>query len=606
MRFVSSQLLFLIWLLPLLGLLVAHGLRRRRRILTAYATDHALAAIAPESDRNRYAIKAALVVGAMLLGIFALSGPQYGFRWQEMHRRGVDLIIAIDCSRSMTATDIPPSRLERAKREIVDLLNMMTGDRVGLVAFAGTAFVQCPLTLDYQSFHLFLSTLSPDVLPVGGTDLSEAVKVALSAFGSETDSDKAVILITDGESTGADPMEAAEKAHKAGVRLFCIGVGKPEGAPIPQSGGFQKDPAGRIFMSRLDETILKKMATLTDGGYVRSVAGDMDLEVIYRDQIQGKMKAAELEGGRRKVWDNRYQWALLPALVLLIWEMLIPAYGRRRTSVILLLPAACLLLAGPRAEAGWINPPLHAGIAAYENGDYQAALKSFIDAQLKDPDRPEIDFNIGNAYYRLKDYASAARSFEQAARVGNPQLKQKALYNMGDALFRSGNLKEAVDRFQQALDLDPQDQAARKNLEFAQKALQKQKEPPSQQTSGEKESGSDKKDQSHKTSQGKDDESKDQRGETQDDPAKKPPEQSKRGSQPPEKEVQGKGGGKATQPPEPKGADPSSSADAGERTAGSLKEPSRTRSEQILNRLQDRPGRALMPAYGNRTVDKDW
>lgn len=603
MRFVSSQLLFLIWLLPLLGLVVAHGLRRRRRILSAYATAHALAAIAPESCRNRYAIKAALVVGAMLLGIFALSGPQYGFRWQEMHRRGVDLVIAIDCSKSMMAADIPPSRLERAKREIVDLLNMMTGDRVGLVAFAGTAFVQCPLTLDYQSFHLFLSNLSPDVLPVGGTDLSEAVKVALSAFGSEMNSDKAVILITDGESTGPDPMEAAEKAHKAGVRLFCIGVGKPEGAPIPQSGGFQKDPAGRIFMSRLDETTLKKMAALTDGSYVRSVAGDMDLELIYRDRIQGKMKAAELEGGRRKVWDNRYQWALLPAVVLLIWEMLIPAHGRRRTAVIFLLTAACLLI-GPRAEAGWINPSLHAGISAYENGDYQAALKSFIDAQLKDPDRPEIDFNIGNACYRLKDYASAARNFEQAARAGNPQLKQKALYNMGNALFRAGSLKEAVDRFQQAVDLDPEDQDARKNLEFARKALQAQKDSPNQTQSGKKEDGSDKKSQSQEPPGEKSDEKKEPQGESRDDPDKQLPKPSDSGAQAPEKEGQGNRADGKPRPPAPQVAEPSAK-DGGAKAAPSP-EPSRTRSEQILNRLQDRPGRALIPAYGNRTVDKDW
>ena len=606
MRLVNSELLFLIWLLPLLGLVVAHGLRRRRRILSAYATDHALASIAPEPRLSRYKIKAAMVIMAMLLGIFALSGPQYGFRWQEMHRRGVDLVIAIDCSRSMMAADIPPSRLERAKREIVDLLNMMTGDRVGLVAFAGTAFVQCPLTMDYQSFHLFLSALTPDLLPLGGTDLSQAVNVALSAFGPDTDSDKAVILITDGESTGADPLEAAEKARKAGVRLFCIGVGKPDGAPIPQSGGFKKDADGRIVMSRLDEETLKKMANLTDGGYVRSVAGDMDLEVIYGDQIQGKMKAAELEGGRRKVWENRYQWALLPALVLLVWEMLIPAHGRRRTTVVSLVFAVCLLAAGPRAEAGWLNPALHAGMDAYEKGEYQAALKAFIDAQLENPDRPEIEYNIGNAHYRLKDYEAAARSFEQAARDGDPQLKQKALYNMGNALFRSGDLKAAVDRFQKALELDPEDQAARKNLEFAQKALQEQKNQPPQPKPGEESNGSEKKEQSPGPAQGNPGKNGDQPGDTRDGPDKQPPPQTGQGSPSPGGESkQGRGAHGATLPPEPqKDAEPSATG-AG-KTGASPREPSRTRSEQILNRLQDRPGRALMPAYGERTVEKDW
>ena len=592
MRFVSSQLLFLIWTLPVLGLVALWGLRRRRRILSDYVHGHCREAVAPLPHQSRYGIKAAMVTGAMLLGIFALSGPQYGFKWEDIHRRGVDLVIALDCSRSMTATDIAPSRLERAKREIVDLLNMMTGDRVALVAFAGTAFVQCPLTLDYASFHLFLTSLSPETLPVGGTDLAGAVKTALSAFDSQADTDKAVILITDGEATGADPVGAAQKAQEAGVRLFCLGVGDSQGAPIPQKGGFQKDSAGNIVMSRLDETTLKKMADMTNGAYVRSVTGDMDLDLIYKDRIRKEMKAAELEGGRRKVWENRFQWALVPALVLLIWEMLIPAHSREKRGMLLaVVTASALLLGAPGAEAGWLNRPLHDGLEAYEAGDYPKALKSFIDAQLQDPDRPEIDFNIGNTHYRLGDYDAAAQSYQAAARSKDPAVREKALYNLGNSLYRAGQLKASVERYQKALELAPGDEDARKNLEFVQKALEKQPKPPPQ---GQKGQGKDK--------NGNKDQDEKRRG--RDGQGKKSQEGASRGEQGQSKAEKGQAPGqRQNNPPEPQAEAPPAPGADGKKDPGT---PSRARAEQILNRLQDQPGRALMPSYGKRSVEKDW
>ncbi|MEJ2653853.1 MAG: VWA domain-containing protein, partial [Acidihalobacter sp.] len=174
--------------------------------------------------------------------------------WQKIERRGVDIVIALDCSRSMLATDIQPDRLSRAKREIYDLLAMLEGDRVGLVAFSGTAFLQCPLTIDYQAFNLFLEVLTPDYLPVGGTDLAAALRTAQGAFDPKAASEKAVILITDGENTGPDdPLQAARDAQKAGIKLFCIGVGSNDGVPVPAAeGGFKKDAAGRIVMSHLD------------------------------------------------------------------------------------------------------------------------------------------------------------------------------------------------------------------------------------------------------------------------------------------------------------------------------------------------------------------
>ncbi len=261
--------------------------------------------------------------------VLALSGPQYGYKWQEIERKGIDIIVALDCSRSMLATDISPTRLDRAKREVYDLLTMLQGDRIGLVAFSGTAFLQCPLTLDYNAFHLFLKTLTPDFLPVGGTDIFGAVSVSIAGFEEKANSEKAVILITDGENTGDDdPMKAAEEAEKAGVKLFCIGVGSGDGVPVPdKEGGFKKDKSGNIVLSKMDEDTLKKMAIRTGGTYVRSVSGDMDLDAIYKDEIRGKMEASTLQSGRKQIWEDRYQWFLGFAIIALMIELFLPAYS---------------------------------------------------------------------------------------------------------------------------------------------------------------------------------------------------------------------------------------------------------------------------------------
>ncbi len=396
MRFASPYMLFFVWVAAGLLLLVFFGAARRKKILCRYAADTPgyERLTRTVSARRRY-LRGGLGAIAFVAVVFALSGPQYGYRWETVKQRGVDLVVALDCSRSMLAADIAPTRLERAKREIIDLLEMLSGDRIGLVAFAGEAFLQCPLTQDYSAFHVFLKTLSPDFLPVGGTNLAAAVKTAMSAFDPQSLSDKAVILITDGESTtGADPLEAARQAAGKDIALFCIGVGGEQGVPVPgEKGSFQKDAGGKIVLTSLDEKTLREMAGLTGGAYVRSVAGDMDLDAIYHQQVQKTMEKQTLESGRRRVWENRYQWFLALALLCLIAEMLLGA----RKPVVLVLAALCVLGGAETARAGNVYNDVQKGRIAYEKEDYEAALKHFIDAQLKAPENPQLYYNIGDA-----------------------------------------------------------------------------------------------------------------------------------------------------------------------------------------------------------------
>ncbi len=326
MKFLNINILFLIWVAPVLLLLFVYGQRRRLKILKNYISTASMSVLTPDVAHHRRWIKSGLMIFSVVFVVIAISGPQYGFHWQEIEQKGIDIFIALDCSKSMLAGDIKPDRLKRAKREVFDLLSMLKGDRAGLVAFAGEAFVQCPLTLDYQAFNIFMNALNPDYLPVGGTDIAGAINVAIEAFPEAEKTEKAIILITDGENTGGSVLDAAKEAAKKDVKIFCIGVGKTEGMPVPEKdGGFKKDKKGKIILTKLDEKTLIKIAEITGGGYVRSVAGDMDLENIYLRRIRGELEQSTLTSGKKKIWENRYQWPLGLAIILLIVFLLIPS-----------------------------------------------------------------------------------------------------------------------------------------------------------------------------------------------------------------------------------------------------------------------------------------
>jgi Ca-activated chloride channel family protein len=323
MKFGNLSYLFLLWIAPALVFFYMYVFLRRERILQLFCGD-ALPErlISPGRQKGNQRLKAVLVTAAVVLLIFALTRPRWGFHWEDIKRTGVDIIIAVDVSQSMRATDVEPSRLERAKREIYDLCSMLEGDRIGLIVFAGSAFTQCPLTLDYGAFRMFLDYVSPELVPSPGTALGPAIRKAVESFARHERKSKALILITDGEDHGSGPLEAAKEAKREGVKIFTIGIGKPEGAPIPigDGGGFLKDKQGNVVLSRLDEKTLQKIALETGGSYVRSVTGDMDLEKIYRSQIQGALEKKELRSTRTKRWEERFQWFVFGALALLLIE----------------------------------------------------------------------------------------------------------------------------------------------------------------------------------------------------------------------------------------------------------------------------------------------
>jgi len=335
MQFGNLNILVLLWLVPAIGLFYFWSFRRKDALLKAFCRDELLRRrLLRRVSRKRQAVKALLIVVAIVLALVALGRPRWGFRWEEVKRKGVELVVAIDVSKSMMARDVDPNRLERAKREVTDLVRMLQGDKVGLVAFAGSSFIQCPLTLDYGAFSMFLDALSTDLIPVPGTALAGALRTSLSAFDKGTNVSKAVILITDGEDHEGNVSEAAEEAKSQGVRIFTIGIGNSDGAPIPSaaSGGFIKDSHGAVVLSKLDEETLEKIALTTGGKYVHSETGDMDLKTIYLQGIHKEMEGREFSSTRTRKWKERFQWPLLAALLCLIAEALVRETGEKEDS----------------------------------------------------------------------------------------------------------------------------------------------------------------------------------------------------------------------------------------------------------------------------------
>ncbi|MEM6274028.1 MAG: VWA domain-containing protein [Myxococcota bacterium] len=316
----------LLWLV-LVPVLIASAVlteKRRETLMRRFAGSMA-SRLVFGLDRRRRRLRITLLALGLGAILVALSGLRVGYRWETTVRRGVDIMIALDISRSMDARDADStgklSRLARAKREIVDLLDRAQGDRIGLVVFAGTAVVRCPLTTDYRTVKLLLDGVTTGLLPIQGTDLGQALDTALDGFKRGPGKSQAVVLITDGEDHLDRVQVAGQRAKDAGVRVFGLGVGETEGAPVPgERGGFHTSRSGDVVVSRLDESSLEQIALLTDGHYLRSVTGELDLERIYTDGIRRDVEARSFSETREKNWFDRFQWLVALALVVLAVE----------------------------------------------------------------------------------------------------------------------------------------------------------------------------------------------------------------------------------------------------------------------------------------------
>jgi Ca-activated chloride channel family protein len=462
--------LHFLWLVPLVAVTFVVVYRKRRQALMRFAEPALLARLTPDQSRGKRIIKSVLCLLALGCMVVALAGPRWGSHYQEVTQKGVDIVIAMDVSPSMLVEDIKPDRLERAKREITDFLKVVQGDRVGLVAFSGAAYTQCPLTLDYGALMMFLNILHPDHFPVPGTDLAAAIEGAMAAFDSKSETDKVILLITDGEDNEKQGLEAARKAAAKGIKIFVFGMGDPSGGPVPAGkgrGGFKKDEKGELILSRLNETGLQEIASVTGGEYVRSMAGDLDLDVLYFDGIKQKTDASELKSGKIKIYEERFFIFAAAAFVLLLLEGLIGHVKRKMPQ---LLALAFLLI--PWSEGFCDEDP----DILYEKGRFAEAAKLYSERDMDNPRDIRYRYNRGCADYQASDFKGAMAAFASVyKRTEDPEMRFKALFNLGNAAFKQGDLASARVYFQQAILQKPENEAARYNLELTLRAIEKQK-----------------------------------------------------------------------------------------------------------------------------------
>ncbi|MFH1996926.1 MAG: VWA domain-containing protein [Candidatus Omnitrophota bacterium] len=301
--------------------------RRRRVLMERFAQREVLDAVTVGFSRRRKTVKASFLFIAVFLMVFSLLRPQWGFEWEEVKRRGLDILVAMDTSKSMLARDVRPNRLDRSRLAVKDMVRKLKGDRIGLIAFAGRAFLQCPLTQDYGGFLLALDDLDSSIIPRGGTSISAAIKEAIKVFEGPDKKYKVLVIITDGEDHEGDAVAIAEQANDRGIRIFTVGVGTKEGELISVvdtrgESGFLKDNTGNVVKSRLNEPLLKKIALITGGAYVQASGADFGLNVIY-DQKISKLEKRDIESKMKKRYRERFQIFLAAALALLFIEPLV-------------------------------------------------------------------------------------------------------------------------------------------------------------------------------------------------------------------------------------------------------------------------------------------
>ncbi len=456
---------------------------RQHAALAKFVSAHLRHQLTRSISPGRRRLQRGLFLGAVI-GLFAaLAGPQVGFHWEQVSRRGNDIIFAVDTSRSMLTPDVKPNRLTRAKLAIDDFAKRLDGDAVGIVAFAGAAFLACPVTLDYGAFHESLGAIDTSTIPRGGTNIASAIQAAQAVLRRRPGSDKIVILVTDGEDLEGSAFEAAQAAAKAdGVKIFTVGVGTAAGdlIPIPpeQGGGFVKDDTGAFVRSRLDEQGLKAIAGATGGFYVPLGTQAEGLDLIFQN-VLGSIAKHELASRQKKIYIERYQWPLAASLAMLLGSLLIGS--RRRSKAALRALAAAPL--GFLLLTFW--------------------LRTVQADAIRDPQAPVAEYNAGTAAYRSGQFPQAAQSFQKSithSLSDDPKrlaVQEDAYYNLGNTLYRSGQKtehsspqetlqkwNEAVKAYDTALQMRADDADSKFNRDLVKRKIDALKQQQNQQNQG--------------------------------------------------------------------------------------------------------------------------
>lgn len=484
----------LIWLLAGFAALVFFYFRARAasaglalRLMTAEQLNR----LSGEAALQRKVLRDRLYLAALLALVFAAAGPQWGMELAPVTDLQGNLVIAVDTSASMGAKDLKPTRLANAKLLLNSLVDKFPDYRIGIVAFSGEAFVQCPLTTDAEALKYFLSNISTDMLPVPGTNLAAAIETGGGMLKKYT-GQKIAVLITDGEDHSGRLDAALDEAAGLGLKIFTVGIGKADGELIPVqdgAGGFKdykKDTSGKTVVTKLDENSLVNIARKTGAEYIR-YGGDPEATAADIHATVGRIGLAKSKGFGKSHYKNRFVFPLVLAILLLLIELTVMEKGFALPRAIKTLPdrlkktpgaaamaLALLLASSGAARAGEAEDLARKGNSAYGKEDFPKAYEYYNKAVEKAPKTGKILFNRGAAYYKLEDFPKAAEDFEEAAK--NPKTASRSNYNAGNAYFKLSDFPKAIESYKKAILADPGDENAKYNLQKALEQKQKQEQ----------------------------------------------------------------------------------------------------------------------------------
>lgn len=322
-KFAHPEIIYALLIVPFLMGYHWYYRLRRNKALENFGDPELMGVLMPEYSRSRPIVKFYLLLVAITTMILVMAGPQFGSKLQKTKRKGIEIMLALDVSNSMMAEDIKPNRLEKSKQAISKMVNKLNQDKIGMIVFAGDAYTQLPITTDYVSAKMFLSSINTGIVPTQGTAIGSAIRLAARSFGPESDATRVIIIITDGENHEDDAVEAAKDAKENGMIVYTIGMGLPKGAPIPISGtrNFHKDKSGNVVISKLDKTMLNEIAMAGGGSYIQANNTTTGLNSLFKEI--SKLDKTELEARSYSDYEEQYNWLAWLALALLIAEFLV-------------------------------------------------------------------------------------------------------------------------------------------------------------------------------------------------------------------------------------------------------------------------------------------
>lgn len=518
-RFEDPIYLYALALIPLLAILRFLLVRQQKKRLRKFGDRELVRQLTPDVSRFRPLVKYSLLLTALALLIVMIARPQFGTKINREKRTGIETIIALDVSNSMLAEDVAPSRLDRSKMMVENLVDNFTNDKIGLIVFAGDAFIQLPITSDYVSAKMFLSSISPSMIATQGTDIAKAISMASHSFTQQEGVGKAIIVITDGEDHEGGALEAAKEAKDKGMRVYILGVGSTKGAPIPTGNGdYMKDNTGQTVMTGLNEQMCREIAQAGGGAYIH-----VENNSNAQDQLDhelNKLAKKEIESTVYSDYDEQFQAVGIIVLLLLIIEICIldvknpllknVSLFKRNKKVVAILIA---LLVSTTIQAQTDRLLVRQGNKQFRAGNYAEAEVSYRKAVEKNPRNAQAIFNLGNALLGQRKDSAAVSQFEQAAKLEtNPIRKSQAYHNIGVVCQGQKQFAQAIEAYKESLRNNPADDETRYNLELCKRQQQQQNQ---DQQNQQNKDNKDQKDKDKKDQQKQDQDKKDQQKQDQ-------------------------------------------------------------------------------------------